>query len=253
MPLNLVYFSGGPRLAVFEAILEQGHKIERVYANDPARWPKVQTTIEAAKARNIPVTIISSKQDLSTLTSEISGKLCFSAGFTYLFPQKVIEAAEVILNVHGSLLPKYPGARTLSWAIEHGEKESGVTVHVVDKGMDTGAILLQKAFSLSPFETTRSLARKTAELEPSVVIEALQIYEDVGLSRVTAQPHSQIVLENRIPEHSKLDPNRPLRELVDAIRASDPEHYPAYFYHHGEKVCVRLWRPGKPEAEDDLV
>lgn len=256
MPLDLVYFTGGPRLAVFEAILEQGHVITRVFANDPSRWPKVQPTIDAAQARGIPVTIVARKSDVPALATQIRGALCFSAGFNYLFPETVIEAADVFLNVHGSLLPRYPGARTLAWAIEAGERESGVTVHVVDAGMDTGAILLQRSFALSPFETTRSLARKTAAFEPQVVVEALQLYESSGLEHLRAQPETTgagAALENRVPAHSELDPSQPLAALVDKIRAADPQAYPAHFYWNGEKICVQIWRSDKPDDEEDLI
>ena len=253
MSLDLVYFTGGPRLSVFEAVLADGHRINHVYVNDPERWPKVQSTIDAARSRGIPVTIISRKAELSKLAAEIRGKICFSAGFNYLFSTDMIDSAEVILNVHGSLLPKYPGARTLAWAIENGESESGVTVHVIDAGMDTGPILLQRCFAISPFETTKSLARKTGEFEPSVVVEALRLYDTESLARICPQSRQASPLENRVPAHSEIDPEQPLKDLVNKIRAADPHDYPAYFYLHGEKVCVHVWRPNKPEDEEDLI
>jgi methionyl-tRNA formyltransferase len=254
MPLDLLYFSGGPRERILEALLRAGHRVERVYVNNPTRWPKVAPTIALARLRNIEVKTIVGKSGLLDLASDVAGKICISAGFNYLFPRQVIERAGCFLNVHGSLLPKYPGARTLPWIIENGETESGVTVHLVDDGMDTGPVLVQKPFALSPFETTRSLARKLRDLEPKVVLEALRVYERDGISRVSPQTeHSLPHLANRVPEHSKLDPTRPLTELFNKIRAADPEEYPAYFFYHGEKVCVRLWRPNRSPLEDDLI
>jgi methionyl-tRNA formyltransferase len=252
--LDFVYFSGGPRLKVFNAILEAGHRITELYANDPMRWPKVQPTIERARALKIPVHIISRRGDLAGLSSHMRGRVCFSAGFAYLFPADFIESAELCLNVHGSLLPDYAGARTLSWVIENGEQESGVTVHKIDSGMDTGAILLQRSFPLSPFETTASLARKTADIEPLVVIEALKKYEKYGERAFTQQNvKDSILYPNRIPSHSELDPSKPLVALFNKIRAAHPEMYPAHFYVDGQKVCVQMWRPDKPHDESDLI
>jgi methionyl-tRNA formyltransferase len=254
MSLDLVYFTGGPRERVLEAIVNEGHRITHVYANDPARWPKVIPTLEFAKRNGIPASIVANKLALSEVLEEVRGRICFSAGFNYLFPGFFLEAVRACINVHGSLLPRYKGARTLAWAIEEGETKSGITVHRVDAGMDTGDILLQRAFELSPFETTRSLARKTSELEPQVVVEALELFEMQEFN--CAKPQEQLQLQewpNRLPHHSELDPSLPLTQLVNKIRAADEVHYPAYFFHHGEKVCVKIWRPEKPDDESDLV
>lgn len=254
MSLELVYFSGGPRLRVFNAIMEAGHRITEVYVNDPVRWPKIAPTIEHAKSIGMPVTVVKRKNELSDMAESVRGKICFSAGFNYLFPSKFLESVKICLNVHGSLLPKYAGARTLSWAIENGEEESGVTVHKVDAGMDTGPILLQRSFQLSPFETTMSLSRKTADFEPHVVIEALSKYECLGEGAFTPQAAPDAVqLPNRIPSHSELDPSRSLLEVFDSIRAANPKLYPAYFYLFGQKICVNMWRPDKPDDESDLL
>ena len=69
------------------------------------------------------------------------------AGFVARFPDR-------ILNVHPSLLPAFPGVRAIEQAVEHGVKVFGVTVHLVDEGVDTGPIVLQRAVELP--DATRS-------------------------------------------------------------------------------------------------
>jgi phosphoribosylglycinamide formyltransferase-1 len=64
------------------------------------------------------------------------------AGFVARFPDR-------ILNVHPSLLPAFPGVRAVEQAVEHGVKVFGVTVHLVDEGVDTGPIVLQEPLELS--------------------------------------------------------------------------------------------------------
>lgn len=254
MALRLIYLTGGPRERVLQAILDDGHIVTQIIANDPRRWPKVIPTLELAARAGIEVSIVQSKSDFVSLKDSFLGSGCFSAGFNYLIPKDIIDQADFFLNVHGSLLPDYGGARTLSWAIEHGVRESGVTVHLIDEGIDTGPIVFQERFSLSPFETSRSLARKTGEFEPMVVSKALRLFEAYGSTIARPQPSTRPqLLPNRVPEHSRLDPTRPLVELFNQIRAADPDNYPAYFYHEGEKVCIRLWRPDKPADEADLI
>jgi methionyl-tRNA formyltransferase len=252
MSLEIVYFSGGPRERVLDAILKAGHSVSHVVVNDPARWPKVEATINLARKHALPVTVIGAKSELPKLTELVRGRICFSAGFNYIFPKEIISIANCFLNVHGSLLPKYPGM-TVPWAIENGDNQSGVTIHFIDEGVDTGDIILQKSFPLSKFETTRSMMRKMLELEPSVVVEALALYDETRGAGRTPQTSAEAALPRRRPHHSEVDPTKPLLDLIDKIRAADPDHYPAHFFLHGEKVCIRLWRPDKPADEADLI
>jgi phosphoribosylglycinamide formyltransferase 1 len=72
------------------------------------------------------------------------------AGFMELLTEGLIgRFAGRIVNVHPSLLPSFPGLRAIERAVEHGVKVTGVTVHFVDEGVDTGAILLQEALELA--------------------------------------------------------------------------------------------------------
>jgi phosphoribosylglycinamide formyltransferase 1 len=76
-------------------------------------------------------------------------ELVVLAGYMALLdPSFIARYRERILNVHPSLLPKYPGLDAIGQAIAAGEDEFGVTVHLVDEGMDTGPIVLQQSISL---------------------------------------------------------------------------------------------------------
>lgn len=68
------------------------------------------------------------------------------------------------INVHFSLLPKYRGAAPVNWAIVRGERETGVTTMQIEEGLDTGAILLQRATPIAPEETAPQLLARLAEL-----------------------------------------------------------------------------------------
>jgi len=61
------------------------------------------------------------------------------------------------LNVHASLLPQYRGPAPIQRAIEHGEQRTGVTVFRIDRGVDTGGVLLQRSLAIGPEETTPEL------------------------------------------------------------------------------------------------
>lgn len=249
--MRIWYFSSGPRERVLKAILEAGHEVAGVFITKLDRWPQVRPTVALAELNEICVETVD-RGDLADLGQRLRGENILSVGFAFIFPPKFLTEPRLCLNLHGTLLPKYRGARTLNWVIEQGEVESGVTVHLIDEGIDTGPILLQRSFPLSPFETGRSLYRKTLDFEPGVAVAALEMV-DRGDAIFTPQGYEIRLLPNRVPDHSRLDPGRPLIDLLPQIRAADPDAYPAYFVVNGEKVCVRIWRPDKPANERDLV
>ena len=253
--LDWHYFSSGPREAVLLKLLNSDVRIKNVYVTDPARWPKIAPTIDLAKKNGLSVHILT-RRDLEKPPAELKNEMCLSVGFGIVFPKIFLDHIKLALNVHGTLLPKYRGARTLNWVIENGEVESGVSIHIIDEHIDNGPIIFQKKFSISKFDTGKSLARKTLLFEPEVVLEAVKKFEKSGDSIAQIQKINEqddYYPPNRIRSHSELNPAHSLQDLYNKIRASDPEQYPAHFYIDGQKVCVKLWRENKPDSEFDLI
>jgi phosphoribosylglycinamide formyltransferase-1 len=108
------------------------------------------------------------------------------AGFVARFPDRIV-------NVHPSLLPAFPGLRAIEQALDYGVKVFGVTVHLIDDGVDTGPILLQRAIELPD-------AR-----EPSEVHERLRPIEHELLPRAVA-----LIAAGRV----RRDPEHPRRVVV---------------------------------------
>ncbi len=83
-----------------------------------------------------------------------------------------------LLNVHPSLLPKYPGANAHEEVLAAGEKKSGITIHFIDEGVDTGEIVLQKECPVLPEDTAESLKARVQELEKEWYPRVLQRMEE---------------------------------------------------------------------------
>jgi phosphoribosylglycinamide formyltransferase-1 len=81
-----------------------------------------------------------------------------------------------IINIHPSLLPAFPGIAAWEQAIAAKAKETGVTVHVVDSGMDTGPILLQEAIPVFQNETPEQLYRRIQVVEHRIYPKAIKQY-----------------------------------------------------------------------------
>lgn len=90
------------------------------------------------------------------------------------------------VNVHASLLPRFRGAAPIQHAIWQGEEESGVTTMLIDEGLDTGAILLQRALRLDPRTTAEDLSEALAGLGADLLLETLS-----GMERGTIEPRPQ--------------------------------------------------------------
>jgi phosphoribosylglycinamide formyltransferase 1 len=88
------------------------------------------------------------------------------AGYMRLIGQTLLQAYEgKIVNIHPSLLPAFPGKDAVGQALEAGVEQTGVTVHYVDAGMDTGEIIAQEVVEMIPGETRDSLQAKIQKVE----------------------------------------------------------------------------------------
>ena len=88
-----------------------------------------------------------------------------------------------IVNVHPALLPSFPGLDAVGQALEHGVSVTGVTVHFVDEGVDSGPIILQRAVNV-PYTRDRSqLEREIHEVEHQLLPEAIRLIA-AGAARV---------------------------------------------------------------------
>jgi methionyl-tRNA formyltransferase len=83
------------------------------------------------------------------------------------------------VNVHGSLLPAYRGAAPIQWCLYRGETETGITTMVMDRGMDTGDMLLKATLPLSLAETAQGLTEKLMSLGADLLVDTLRQWQDL--------------------------------------------------------------------------
>ncbi len=126
------------------------------------------------------------------------------------------------INVHASLLPKYRGAAPVQWAIAQGETVTGVTTMLLNEGLDTGDILLQKEMALQPDDTAVTFAPRLSELGADLLIETLRGLEDKTISPVP-QDHSQATLAPILKKEDGLvDFSRTASDIHNRLRGFQP-------------------------------
>ncbi|MDG4658364.1 phosphoribosylglycinamide formyltransferase [Ectobacillus antri] len=140
--------------------------------------------IERAKAHSIPTFVFAAKSYASkeAFETDILEQLrahqiewIFLAGYMRLIGTVLLEAYKGrIVNIHPSLLPAFPGKDAVGQALEAGVKETGVTIHFVDEGMDTGPVIAQAPVPIEPSDTHKSLHQKIQALEHTLYIQTIQ-------------------------------------------------------------------------------
>jgi len=108
------------------------------------------------------------------------------AGFVARFPDR-------ILNVHPALLPAFPGIRAVEQAFDHGVKVFGVTVHLVDEGVDTGPIVLQRAIELPEARTAAEVRARLRPIEHELLLHAVTLIAAGRLRRDPDHPRRVLI------------------------------------------------------------
>ena len=143
------------------------------------------------------------------------------------------------INVHASLLPKYRGASPIQWAVINGEKETGISIMYMEKGLDTGDVILQRSLELAEDETAGSLHDRLGELAGPVLLDALSLLES-GNAHPVPQDDSQSTYVSVIDKKmGELDFSRTSQELEKLVRGLIP--WPgAYTFINGK--MLKIWK-----------
>lgn len=149
------------------------------------------------------------------------------------------------VNVHFSLLPRWRGAAPVQRAILEGDEVTGVTVMLMDEGMDTGPILATHETAIGPDEDAGSLGARLAELGAPLLVETLR-----GLNEGTIEPRSQehtaaTYAPKLLPEERTIDWHQPADAIVQRVRAFAPHPGAVTTFRQGRlKVLVARAHPG---------
>lgn len=140
--------------------------------------------LKRAKQAGIPTVVISHKihtdraeydRSLIEQLQKFGAQWIALAGFMRILGSDLIAKYEGrILNIHPSLLPKFPGLKAIEQALNSGEKATGVTVHYVNDGVDTGPVILQERVEIDPTDDLDRLKTKIQAIEHQIYPKALQ-------------------------------------------------------------------------------
>ena len=230
-PLNIVYM-GTPDFAVppLQALQANGHRVMAV-VTQPDRPkgrgrrltpPPVKKT---AAALGIPVLQPETVRTdaFHQKMKELVPDLFVVVAFGQILPQSLLDIPAIgAINVHASLLPSYRGAAPIQWAIINGDRETGVTTMMMDKGMDTGDILLMDKTAIGADETAAELHDRLNEMGAAILIKTLARLQDESLKR-TPQDHERATYAPMLKKKDgEVDWSLPAERIECQIRGMTP-------------------------------
>ena len=128
------------------------------------------------------------------------------------------------LNMHGSLLPKYRGRAPVNWAVLHGERHTGATLHYMTDKPDAGDIVAQQAVPILPDDTAADVMRKVAVAAEIALDAALPALIAGNAPRVAQNLADGSYFGGRTPEDGRIDWSRHARQIHDLVRAVAPPY-----------------------------
>lgn len=254
-----VVFMGTPAFAVpsLEALVNSDHEVVGVVTQPDRPKGRGQTVVpcpvkELAVARGLSVRQpdkIKSPEFLQQLTEWQPDVIAVTA-FGRILPKTILDLPSMgCVNVHGSLLPAYRGAAPVQWALIHGDTETGITTMLMDEGMDTGAVLLQRTVPIEPEDTALELGARMAQAGGALLVETLtRLAAHTVVPRV--QDHSRATMAPLLKkEDGVIDWTQPATKIANRLRGLSP--WPgSYTFHHEHRLIIRK---GRVDANGGLV
>jgi len=154
--------------------------------------------------------------------------------FGHILSEKNLSIPRIgAINIHASLLPKYRGPAPIQWAIINGEKETGVTTILMNRGMDTGDILLSSKTEITTDETSASLHDRLSYLGAELLIKTLALCQNNQINPVP-QDHALASYAPILKKNDgRIDWTMPSHKIEAFVRGMTP--WPGAFTFHGEK------------------
>ena len=165
------------------------------------------------------------KKDVETLTQlkQIEADIFVVIAYGQILSKKILDMPKLgCINVHGSILPQYRGAAPIQWSLYNGEKETGITTMLMDKGMDTGDMLLKATIPIQLLDNAQVLAEKLAITGADLLIETLYKLERQEVTPIP-QDHTAATYASLIqkPDYN-LDWGQSAIQLHNQIRGFYP-------------------------------
>ena len=218
------------------------------HEDDPHEQIWFGSVAALARRHDVPVVTPDNAKDpeLASRIAAIAPDFIFSFYYRRLIPESVLRLApRGALNMHGSLLPRYRGRSPVNWAIVHGERETGATLHHLEARADSGAIVGQESVSILPDDIALDVFKKVTCAAERLLGRTLPSILDGSAVAVPQSEALATTFSGRKPEDGLIDWRKPAAAVHNLVRAVAPPYPGAFTSLRGETVFVyRTLREG---------
>jgi methionyl-tRNA formyltransferase len=241
-------FMGTPDFAVptLDALVTAGHQVCAVYCQPPrpagrGQKPRLSPVQARAEALGLnvyyPTSLKAAAAQADFAQLDLDAAVVVAYGL--ILPPEILAAPRLgCLNVHASLLPRWRGAAPIQRAIQAGDQETGVTLMVMDAGLDTGPTLCRQVVPLDAQVTGGRLHDRLAALGGKMIADGLK---DWAAGRLVARPQADdnITYAHKLSRaEGQIDWRQPADFLARTIRAFDP--WPGcWFLDRGSRLALK--------------
>jgi methionyl-tRNA formyltransferase len=252
-----IIFMGTPEFAVpaLQALMESEHDIVAVYTapDRPAgRGRRLSVPVVKSLALDCGLMVrqprsLRGSAEVAAL-AELGPDLIVSAAYGLILPRQVLQLPTFgCINIHPSLLPRHRGPSPVVGAILAGDEETGVTIILMDEGMDTGPILSMGRIPIEPQDTTASLTAKLADMAAVGLMDIIPLW---CAGRIALQPQDETMATTTAlvaKEDGAVDWQLSALELWRRVRAFNPWPW-CYTYFQG-RLLRTVEAAALPERE----
>lgn len=201
-----------------DILISLGHEVFVFTHDGPYHVPSL---INLCQKLGVPY----STENISKSTLPFIPDVICSIYYRYIINKPVIDSCGgKIFNLHPSLLPKYRGCSSLTWALIHGEPYAGFSYHYIDEGCDTGNVLLQKKIKIEDWDTQQSLYMRT--MFESMVHFPTALKMVLNEEKGEPQIGNATYFQRGCPLGGEIDPNWDMLATERFIRAMNYPPYP---------------------------
>lgn len=196
--------------------------------------------IDFAKNSSIPVFIGNPrKNEPVSFLNRFKTDVIFSVNYLFIVGENILQHPGLYaINLHGSLLPKYRGRTPHVWAIINGEKETGVTAHIMEKGFDTGDIVLQKEIKIREDFTGTDIIDEYKRIYPELILELTGQIENGKIKRIKQDNSKATYFGKRTPEDGQINWNWQKERIYNWVRAQAYPYPGAFTLFNNQKIII---------------
>lgn len=221
---------------VLQALIQKGEEVVGTFSPPDKRGEPLKILAEKSGIHFFRPKLMKDPQVFDDYV-KLNPELAILAFVTDIIPEKLLNVPSLgTICYHPSILPRHRGASAINWAIIQGDTHTGLTILWVDKGIDTGPILLQKEVEIKPDDTTGSLYFNTLfPMGIEAIVEAVELIKTGKAPRIP-QDESKATYEPPCDDRvASVSFDKSIKDIYNLIRGCDPQPG-AYTTFNGKRV-----------------